>query len=212
MEVEAVAAEVRAETSPASSHALRRALGLWDLVPMQILLVVGITWAGIAARQGGTHIWFWVAAILFLFIPIAAVVGWCAQVWPLEGGVYQWAKFALGPFAGFMCAWNFGLWALLAVSNIGILTATSLTYGLGPRAAWMEDSHTLIAALTLGLFAVIMVVNVPGFGIGRWVSHFGRGCRRAGVSVRTGESRESVVVGQKLAVEIADGGENDCVG
>ena len=31
---------------PAQSHALRRTLGLRDLVPMQILLVVGITWAG----------------------------------------------------------------------------------------------------------------------------------------------------------------------
>jgi amino acid transporter len=157
----------------ASSHALRRKLGLRDLVPMQILLVVGITWAGTAAKQGGTHIWFWLAAILTMFVPLAAVVGWCARVWPLEGGVYQWTKFALGPFAGFMSAWNFGLWALLAVSNVGIMTATSLSYGLGTRAAWMEDNHTLILGLTVGLFLVILLVNLPGFGIGRWVSHFG---------------------------------------
>jgi len=161
--------------APAASaeHGLRRELGLWDLVPMQILLVVGITWPGLAARQGGTQIWYWLAAILALFVPLAAVVGWCAQVWPYEGGVYQWTKYALGPFAGFMSAWNFGLWALLAVSNVGILTATSLSYSLGPRAAWMEESHTLIAALTVGLFLVILLVNLPGFGIGRWVSHFG---------------------------------------
>jgi amino acid transporter len=157
----------------AQSHALRRKLGLRDLVPMQILLVVGITWAGTAAKQGGTHIWFWLAAILTMFVPLAAVVGWCARVWPLEGGVYQWTKFALGPFAGFMSAWNFGLWALLAVSNVGIMTATSLSYGLGPRAAWMEDNHSLILGLTVGLFLVILLVNLPGFGIGRWVSHFG---------------------------------------
>jgi len=140
---------------------------------MQILLVVGITWAGIAARQGGGHVWFWLAALLFLFVPLAAVTGWCAQMWPLEGGVYQWTKYALGPFAGFVSAWNFGLWALLAVSNIGILTATSLSYGLGPRAAWVEDNHTLIAGFTIALFVVILFVNLPGFGIGRWVSHFG---------------------------------------
>jgi amino acid transporter len=170
---EELAAESEASSGRPSSHALKRDLGLWDLVPMQILLVVGVTWAGIAARQGGTHIWFWMAAILTFFIPLAAVVGWCAKVWPLEGGVYQWTKFALGPFAGFMSAWNFGVWALLAVANIGILTATSISYGLGPRAAWVENSHTLIAALTVGLFVVILFVNLPGFGIGRWVSHFG---------------------------------------
>lgn len=157
----------------AQSHALRRTLGLRDLVPMQILLVVGITWAGVAARQGGTHLWFWLAALLTMFVPQASVVGWCSRVWPLEGGVYQWTKFALGPFAGFMSAWNFGLWALLAVSNVGILTATSLSYGLGPRAAWMEENHSLILGLSVGLFLLILLVNLPGFGIGRWVSHFG---------------------------------------
>jgi amino acid transporter len=157
----------------ASNHGLKRELRLWDLVPMQILLVVGITWAGIAAKQGGTHVAFWIAAIVFLFVPLAGVVGWCAQVWPLEGGVYQWTKFALGPFAGFMSAWNFGMWALLAVSNVGILTATSLSYSLGPKAAWMANSHSLIVALSVGLFVLILLVNLPGFGIGKWVSHFG---------------------------------------
>jgi amino acid transporter len=140
---------------------------------MQVLLVVGIAWAGIAAKQGGTHIWFWLAAIVFFFIPLAAVVGWCVKIWPLEGGVYQWTKYALGPFAGFMSAWNFGLWALLAVANAGILTATSISYGLGPRAAWIESSHTWIAGFTIAIFLVILLVNLPGFGIGRWVSHFG---------------------------------------
>ena len=170
---EELAAEAGGAAGQASSHALRRTLGLRDLVPMQILLVVGIAWAGLAARQGGTHIWFWLAAIVTLFVPLAGVVGWCAKVWPLEGGVYQWTKFALGPFAGFMSAWNFGLWALLAVSNVGILTATSLSYGLGPRAAWMEENRGLILGLSVGLFLLILLVNLPGFGIGRWVSHFG---------------------------------------
>jgi amino acid transporter len=72
-----------------------------------------------------------------------------------------------------MSAWNFGLWALSAVSNVGILTATSLSYGIGPSAAWIENSHALIVWLTVGLFVLILLVNLPGFGIGRWVAHFG---------------------------------------
>jgi amino acid transporter len=168
-----VEAAVDAAADQASGHALKRELGLWDLVPMQILLVVGFTWAGLGAEQGKTHVAFWLAAILFMFIPQAAVVGWCAKVWPYEGGVYQWTKYALGPFAGFMSAWNFGLWALFTVSNIGILTATSLAYSLGPRAAWMHDNHALIVGLSVGLFVAILSINLPGFGIGKWVSHFG---------------------------------------
>lgn len=156
-----------------SSDGLRRELGLRDLVPMQILLVVGITWAGLAARQGSGHVTYWLLAILLLFLPVAGVVGYCVQLWPEEGGVYQWTKHAIGPFAGFLSAWNFGFWALGAVSELGIQTATSLSYAFGPRAAWMEESHILINSLSVGLFAVILLVNIPGFGIGRWVSHFG---------------------------------------
>jgi amino acid transporter len=37
----------------------------------------------------------------------------------------------------------------------------------------MENSTALINSLSVGLFAVILLVNIPGFGIGRWVAHFG---------------------------------------
>jgi amino acid transporter len=158
-----------------SSHRLQKELGLRDLVPMQILLVVGVTWAGLAARQGSTHVTFWLLGIASLFLPVAGVVHYCAKIWPLEGGVYQWTKHAIGPFAGFLSAWNFGIWALLVVSNLGIVTAASLSYALGPNAAWMADNGVLITTLSVGLFGFILLVNIPGLGVGRWVAHFGTG-------------------------------------
>lgn len=156
-----------------NGHGLRKELGLRDLVPMQILLVVGITWSGTAARQGSTQVMSWLLGVVFLFIPIAAVVHYCSRLWPLEGGVYQWTRHAFGPFAGFISAWNFLVWSVLTAANLGILTATSLSYALGPRATWMAESHRLIAGLNIGLSILILLVNIPGFGIGRWVSHFG---------------------------------------
>ena len=156
-----------------SNHQLRRQLGLRDLVPMQILMVVGLAWAGLAARQGSTHVAFWLLGVLLLFLPVAGVVHYCVKIWPLEGGVYQWTKHAIGPFAGFLSAWNFAVCALLLVSSLGISSATSLSYALGPDAAWMETSQALITSLSIGLFALILLVNIPGLGIGRWVAHFG---------------------------------------
>jgi amino acid transporter len=156
-----------------ASHSLRKVLGLRDLVPMQILLVVGVTWSGIAARQGGTHVAFWLLGAALFFLPSAAVVSYCVRIWPLEGGVYQWTKHAISPFAGFISAWNFGAWALLLLANLGLTTAASLSYALGPTAAWMADSRVLIMALNVGLFAAILAINIPGFRIGRWIAHFG---------------------------------------
>jgi amino acid transporter len=156
-----------------SGHQLHEELGLRDLVPMQILLVVGVTWAGLAARQGSTHVAFWLIGIVTLFLPVAGVVHYCSKIWPLEGGVYQWTKHAIGPFAGFLSAWNFGIWALLVVSSLGISTAASLGYALGPAAAWMTGNGALITWLNIGLFGFILLVNIFGLGIGRWVAHFG---------------------------------------
>lgn len=156
-------------------HGLKRELRLRDLVPMQLLLVIGVTWAGIAARQGSTHPAMWVMGVLFFFLPQVAVVTYCARLWPLEGGVYQWAKHAMGPLAGFLSAWNYGLYAVLLVSGIGIQAATSLSYALGPRAAWMADSRGLTFGLNVFLFGLMLAVNVPGMKLGKWVSYFGAG-------------------------------------
>lgn len=156
-----------------TGHGLKKELGLRDLVPMQILLVVGVTWCGIAAKQGGTQLWFWVLGIIFFFLPLALLVTYCVQIWPQEGGVYQWTKHAIGPWAGFLGAWNFAFWVLLVVSNLGIITATSLSYSLGDKYGWMATSNSFILVLSVVLFGIILLVNLPGFGIGKWVSHFG---------------------------------------
>jgi amino acid transporter len=160
-------------------HGLKKELRLRDLVPMQILLMVGVSWAGIAAKQGSTHPMIWIAGIVFFFLPQAAVVTYCVRLWPIEGGVYQWAKFALGPLAGFLSAWNYALYAVLTVSQLGILTVTSLSYALGPGAAWMVDSQPLTFAFDGVLLAGVLAINVLGFHFGKWVSHFGAGLMMA---------------------------------
>jgi Amino acid permease len=157
----------------AAEHGLKKELRLRDLVPMQILMMVGVSWAGIAAKQGSTHPMIWIAGILFFFLPQAAVVTYCARLWPLEGGVYQWAKFALGPLAGFLSAWNYALYVILTVSGLGILTVTSLSYALGPGAAWMAENQGLTFAVDGVLLAGVLAINVVGFHFGKWVSHFG---------------------------------------
>ncbi len=156
-------------------HGLKRELRLRDLVPMQILLMVGVTWSGIAAKQGSNHPVLWIFGILLFFLPQVVVVSYCAQQWPLEGGVYQWTKAAFGPAAAFLSAWNYAIYAVLLVSGLGILAATSLSYALGPSAAWMAESRGMIFALDALLFGLMLAINVFGMGLGRWVSHFGNG-------------------------------------
>jgi amino acid transporter len=161
------------DADESAGHGLRRVLGLRDLIPMQILIVIGPSWTGTAAHQAGTHVSFWILGTLLLFLPVAAVVQYCVQIWPYEGGVYQWTKHAFGPFAGFLSAWNLGAWVLLIVATLGVQTASGISYALGPRAAWIAENHAIIWGLNICLFAGIFLVCIPGLRIGRWISHVG---------------------------------------
>lgn len=161
------------EADDNAGQRLRKVLGLRDLIPMQILIVIGPSWTGTAAHQAGTHVSFWILGTLLLFLPVAAAVQYCVQIWPLEGGVYQWTKHAFGPFAGFLSAWNLGAWVLLLVATLGVQTASGLSYALGPRAAWVAEDHAIISGLNICLFAGISLVCILGLRVGRWISHAG---------------------------------------
>ena len=156
-----------------SAPRLHRVLGLRDLIPMQILIVLGPSWTGTAAHQSGTQVAFWLLGALTLFLPLAVVIQYCVRIWPYEGGVYQWTKHAFGPFAGFLSAWNLGAWVLLLGSALGVQTASGLSYALGPSAAWIAESRPFILTLNLVIFSMIFVVSVFGLRLGRWISHFG---------------------------------------
>lgn len=119
------------------------------------------------------HVAFWLAGVVLLFLPLAGVVQYCSRLWPLEGGVYQWTRMALGPFCGFCSAWNFGWWAVLIVSSIGMQTAASLSYALGTEARWMEHSGVFITLMNVLIFLFILAVNIPGLAVGRLIAHFG---------------------------------------
>src|SRR5437899_12175980 len=77
------------------SVALKKPLGLGDLVLTQILFVVGSSWVGTAAKLGSSHLFFWLLAILLFYIPQAAVVIYLNRLILLEGGLQQWAKLCL---------------------------------------------------------------------------------------------------------------------
>jgi amino acid transporter len=90
----------------AHSAELRKELGLVDLTLTQVLFIVGLPWVGVAAKQGPAHVFLWLAAIVFFYLPSAAVVIHLNRAMPLEGGLYQWAKLGFNELAGFLVAMN----------------------------------------------------------------------------------------------------------
>src|SRR5213596_3523823 len=155
------------------SGALKKPLGLRDLVLTQILFVVGSSWVGAAAKLGQSHLFFWLLAILLFYIPQAAVVIYLNRLMPLEGGIYQWAKIGFNEFAGFIVAWNVWLLSITVIALGGMFVTTNISYAIGESAAWMPNSKWCVSLLSSALVIGLGWTAVRGLALGKWVHNVG---------------------------------------
>ena len=154
------------------SAELRKELSLPNLVLTQVLAILGLSWIGSAGKLGSSHLLFWMAAIVFFYIPSAAVVIHLNNEMPLEGGLYQWAKLRFNDLTGFLVAWNMLLYVVIFVSQMGLLVTNNLAYAVGPSGAWLADSKPAIAAAGLVVTASLVLISRLGLALGKWVHGF----------------------------------------
>jgi amino acid transporter len=164
----------RAEHSiEAQSASLKKPLGLWDLVLTQVVFVVGSMWVGTAAKLGQAHLFFWLLAIALFYIPQGAVVIYLNGRLPVEGGLYQWAKFGFNEFVGFIVAWNQWLLSITVLALSGMLVTTNISYALGEPGAWMRESKWCIAAMSSLLLGGLCATGIRGLSLGKWLHNLG---------------------------------------
>jgi glutamate:GABA antiporter len=168
-------ADLRAAEQSIEAHSavFKKELGLTDLVLTQILFIIGLSWVGVAAKLGPSHVTFWLLAILLFYIPSAVVVIYLNRLMPLEGGLYQWAKLGFNEFTGFMVAWNLWIYMIVLTSEIGLQVATYLSYALGPGAAWLAGSKWIIAGASFVIIGALVAISTIGLGVGKWVHNAG---------------------------------------
>ena len=164
------AAEAQVEAHSAS---LKKELGVRDLALTQILFIVGLTWIGVAGKLGPSHVIFWLLALVLFYLPSTAVVIYLNRLMPLEGGLYQWAKLGFNQNVGFLLAWNLWLYVIVFTSEIGLQSATYLSYALGPDAAWLAESGWFVTLASGLLLALMVVTSTLGLSVGKWVHNTG---------------------------------------
>src|SRR5829696_4429461 len=153
----------------ARTAGLKRGLGLTDLVFTQILFIVGLPWVGVAAKQGPSHIVFWLIALTLFYVPSAGVVTHLNRLMPLEGGRYQWAKLGFNEMTGFLVAWNLWLFAILSTSEIGLQITQYLVYIMGDNSEWLTSSRWFIGLVTAFIIGVLVLLSSIGLKAGKWV-------------------------------------------
>ena len=155
-----------------SSH-LRKELGLTDLVLTQIMYVVGLSWVGVAGKLGTAQIPFWLGAMALFYVPQAIVVVHLSRRFPLEGGLYQWAKLGLNEAMAFLVGWNLWIYAIVLLGALGLNVANALVYAIGPSAQWLSGNHVFIGAVTGTLLGTLIVASILGLRTSKWIHNAG---------------------------------------
>lgn len=153
------------------NHGLRRELKLRDLVFMQVVLIFSLNWIGFAAKQGPTQLALWLIAIVFFYVPLAAVVMKLSRAIPVEGGSYQWIKEGYSHFAAYMAAWSLTVFSIFSGASNGPALANGFAWVAGPRGAWMAASKPFALALAIGFCLLAYFVNVRGLHWAKWLSN-----------------------------------------
>lgn len=148
-----------------------KALGLWDVVAMNIVAVVGLRWIARSARADAPSVLLWVLACVVFFLPLALALIELSSRYPEQGGIYAWVRRAFGPFHGFVVGWC--MWAnnLFYFPSLLLFAAANAAIVFGGDT--LAESRLYSMVFVLGFLWFATAINIIGLQAGKWVQHVG---------------------------------------
>ena len=152
---------------------LRRVLGRWDLVLLFVVAVFNLNVVPSIAANGGVTIWLWIISLVLFFWPQGIAVIELAHRYPGEGGVYLWAKEVFGDFHGFLSGWCYWTNNMMYVPTIMLYFVGVFVFALGSGHQSLADNKVFTLSASLILLVILVVLNVVGLGVGKWINNIG---------------------------------------
>jgi amino acid transporter len=152
---------------------LKRVLGRRDLIALFVVAVFNLNVIPSIAANGAITVWLWLLSLLLFFLPQGIAVIELAHRYPGEGGVYLWAKEAFGDFHGFLSGWCYWTNNMMYVPTVMLYFVGVSVFVLGPGHQSLADNKAFTITASLGLMALLVILNVVGLGVGKWVNNLG---------------------------------------
>jgi glutamate:GABA antiporter len=161
------------EQTQASSPHLKRVLGRWDLVLLFVVAVFNLNVVPSIAANGGVTVWLWIISLILFFWPQGIAVIELAHRYPGEGGVYLWAKEVFGDFHGFLSGWCYWTNNMLYVPTVMLYFVGVSVFALGRGHEALADNKTFALLASVVLLALLVILNIVGLGVGKWINNLG---------------------------------------
>ena len=152
---------------------LKRVLGRWDLIALFVVAVFNLNVVPSIAANGGVTVWLWLVSLLLFFWPQGIAVIELAHRFPGEGGVYLWAKEVFGDFHGFLSGWCYWTNNMMYVPTVMLYFVGVSVFVLGPSHQSLAENKVFTVAASFVLLALLVVLNIVGLGVGKWINNLG---------------------------------------
>jgi amino acid transporter len=152
---------------------LKRVLGRRDLVLLFVVAIFNLNVLPSIAANGGVTIWLWVVSLLLFFWPQGVAVIELAHRYPGEGGVYLWAKEVFGDFHGFLSGWCYWTNNMMYVPTVLLYFVGVSVFVLGAGHESLAENKVFALAACVTLLALLVVLNIVGLGVGKWINNIG---------------------------------------
>ena len=152
---------------------LKRSLGRWDLVALFVVAVFNLNVVPSIAANGGVTVWLWLVSLVLFFWPQGIAVIELAHRYPGEGGVYLWAKEVFGDFHGFLSGWCYWTNNMMYVPTVMLYFVGVSVFVLGPGHQGLADNRAFTVVASLLLMALLVILNIVGLGVGKWINNLG---------------------------------------
>ena len=152
---------------------LKRSLGRWDLVALFVVAVFNLNVVPSIAANGGVTVWLWLVSLVLFFWPQGIAVIELAHRYPGEGGVYLWAKEVFGDFHGFLSGWCYWTNNMMYVPTVMLYFVGVSVFVLGPGHQALAENTTFTVVASLLLMALLVILNIVGLGVGKWINNLG---------------------------------------
>ena len=150
-----------------------KALGLRDVVLMNVVAIVSLRWIARGARMGPASVTLWILACLTFFVPLAFVISRLAKRYPQQGGVYVWVRRAFGARHGFVCGWCLWVNNLFYFPSLLLFGAANFALLFGPSGASLTASRAYFVLFVLAGIWITTIISIVGLRTGRWLQNAG---------------------------------------
>lgn len=152
---------------------LNRVLSRRDLILLFVVAVANLNLIPAISSSGPVTLWLWLLALATFFWPQGAAVTELAQKWPGEGGIYLWAKRSFGEHHGFLAGWCYWLSNVVYLPTVVLSCVGVGVYVFGPKIQKLADSHAFTGIASLLIILFLLLLNIRGLSLGKWISNIG---------------------------------------